>query len=127
VNYPLRHTVTTPADPGAPQEYDEYGDPIPAASIETYLDFEVQLEPRDDGNAQARLGVDPTEVDVNGLVTKTAWSTLTLPEGAGAGSSFKVTFRAKSGVLTIGAAPDDQHPKTVNKIGEEFRARWRSS
>jgi hypothetical protein len=86
----------------------------------------VQLEPRDSGHPDERLGTDQFEVDVDGLITKTAWKTLTLPEGVGAGSSFELVFRTKPGILTIGAAPDDQHPKTVGITGGEFRARWKA-
>lgn len=123
INYALRHTVTT-VDPNLPQEYDEYNEPIPQAGTEQHFDFEVQFE-NPSGNVQERTGYDANEVKLNGFVSKTAWDTLTLPEGVGAGSTFPLTLRGKAGVLSIGAAPDDTHPKVSRKLGAEFSAVWR--
>ena len=122
INYPLRYTVVTSAD--APQEYDEYDEPIAQSGTEQHFDFEVQFEDAS-GSTQERTGYDASEVKLDGFVTKTAWDSLTLPAGVGAGSTFPLTLRGKAGTLTIGAAPDDTHPKAARKLGEAFNATWR--
>lgn len=121
-NYAL--TFKLAADPNATPQYDEWEDEILPASPPTGVTFEVQLEPSR-GSEQARVGYDPSRVEVKGVVVNTPYNTLELPEGVGAGSTFPLAFRGKAGALTIGAAPSDQHPIEKRLEGERFYGSWR--
>lgn len=52
---------------------------------------------------------------------------LTLPEHFGAGSSFALTFRGRSGFATVQPVPDSRFPKTSRDSGEIFTALWQAA
>ena len=112
------HTLTYDVQGDTPTGTDAYGNPTYTTSQETAT---VVLEATPSSALAQRFGADAVTVMFNG----TAVSPAVLPDAIQPGREFALTWRGKSGVLTVLQIEADPLAVLDGVLGQAFIAKWR--